>query len=371
MRVMVRVLVSIGSAAVMGGMGVGCGGDGGGVARDGAMTGAGGTSGDAGADAQVDPELAAFCASVQSMRIRSLERCTGVASAIAAKFVALDACTAFAPAVAAGRMVFNASEAAGCLSALDAMACDAGALPSACDRALHGALTPGSACNLIAEIARFSECEVGTFCVPSPSGGCKGTCVAGALLNQPCQGASQPCVSGETCTLAGTCTVRGSSGSECSIYTTPICEEGLVCSDLFGGTCGRRLGAGATCGGNPTECEFPMQCDRGLALEGTCKVPPKPGAACVVDEFQCAIGLSYCGADSKCHALAGIGEPCTTTDGEGTYCMLGACDTTLATPVCKPVAVGQQCGSSADCAPGSLCQPQLALGYNACTASCL
>ena len=370
MRVMVRLCASIVVAVAVVAGGVGCGGGGGGARQDGSPTGAGGISGgDAGADVQVDPELAAFCASVQAARVRILERCAGVASEIAAQYAPIDACAAFTPAVAGGRMVFNPTEAAGCLSALDAVACDAASLPSACDRALHGALTPGSACNLIADISRFSECEVGTFCVPSPSGGCKGTCVAGALLNQPCAGASQPCVAGEACTLAGMCTVRGSSGSECGIYTTPICEEGLVCSDLFGGTCGPRLRAGATCSGQPTECEFPMMCDRGLALTGTCKVPPKPGSGCVVNEYECGLGLSYCGADSKCHALAGIGQPCVNTDGEGTYCMLGMCDTTLATPVCKPFAVGAACSSTAECPPGSLCSSNF--GYGFCTASCM
>jgi hypothetical protein len=320
---------------------------------------------------QVDPALAAFCSSFQAVRVSIVQRCGGIAAEIAARFVAYDACLAFAPAVAAGRMVFNPDEAAACLAAMDAVACDTDTAPRECDRALRGTLAPGNTCNLAAVINGLSECEVGTFCVPLlAGGGCQGTCVAGAGLNQPCGGAQQPCLSGETCTLAGTCTLKASSGSECGIQTIPVCEQGLVCSDLFGGTCGPRKGAGATCSGQFTECEFPLQCDRGLALTGTCKMPPAPGAACVIDDFECGIGFSYCGADSKCHALAGIGDPCVNSDGEGTYCMFGMCDTALATPVCKPFATGASCTASADCAPGALCQPNQN-GYRVCTASCL
>jgi hypothetical protein len=97
-------------------------------------------------------------------------------------------------------------------------------------------------------------------------------------------------------------------------------------------------------------------CERGLSLTGTCVVPPKPGDTCVIDDFQCGSGFSYCGATSSCRALAKFGEPCTNLDGEGTYCMVGTCDETLAAPTCRPAAPGEGCTVQADCAPGSLCQ---------------
>jgi hypothetical protein len=345
---------------------MGCGGSGG--TKDGGMTtGAAGING--GGDAAVDPELAAFCALVKATRTNVLARCTGQATAIAAKFVDFDPCAAFGPSVAGGRMAFDPNNVAACIAALEAAPCDTDRLPNACDSVLRGLVPPGSACNLISEIVRFSECEVGTFCVAPITGGCQGTCVAGALLTRPCSG-SQPCLAGETCSLAdGTCTLKGSSGDECGFTTILVCEQGLVCSDLFGGTCGARKPSGALCTGQPTECEFPLQCDRGLDIEGTCRMPPRPGDACVVNEFQCSIGLSTCGPDGTCHAGSGIGEPCGGTDGEGQFCIIGECDTAAATPVCKRLAVGDYCGATADCPVGSLCIPQL--GYGVCTANCL
>ena len=167
-----------------------------------------------------------------------------------------------------------------------------------------------------------------------------------------------PCVLGETCSLAtGTCTTKGSSGDDCGISSIVACEQGLHCSDIFGGTCIADLQPGSACSGQPLECAPPGACDRGLALTGTCKIPPKPGDSCVVSQYECGIGLSYCGADNECHALAGFGEPCTNTDGEGTYCMFGTCDTTATTPVCQPIAAGSPCTVAADCAAGALCVP--------------
>jgi len=317
----------------------------------------------------LDPEFAAFCGQVRTVVASTFARCNGLAPEIAQKFVNIDPCAAWGPSVASGRMSFDfAADAAACISALQALPCDEEQGPAICDRVLWGRQTAGQDCSLVAQIQRFSECEAGSLCVPTP-GSCKGTCVQGALLTKAC-GAAQPCVQGETCSLAtSTCTTKGGSGDECGIYSILACEQGLHCSDLFGGTCVPHLQAGATCTGQPLECAPPSVCDRGLSLTGTCKVPPKPGDPCVIDEFQCGIGLSYCGADSKCHALAGLGDPCVNSDGEGTYCMIGTCDTAAASPVCKPVAAGSQCFSTADCGPGALCVP--GVYSNVCSPACL
>jgi hypothetical protein len=250
------------------------------------------------------------------------------------------------------------------LTALQTLACDADTTPNVCDHVLSGQLPPGQPCNLARRFSFISECQVGTFCVAGPSAGCQGVCVAGGLLTKPCD-FTRPCVSGETCNLGtGTCDLKGSAGDACGIDSIIACEAGLACSDILsGGTCTIRKAAGATCS-TPFECAFGTACDRGLDIEGTCRVPPKPGDACTPQEYQCTVGLSYCGADSKCHALAGLGQPCVSTDGEGTGCAVGLCDTTLATPVCKAAAVGGYCVSDIDCGPNALCVAQT------CTAAC-
>jgi hypothetical protein len=347
-----------------------CGGGGGGHGDGGPGTGGiGGGAG--GAGGMLDPAFTTFCMQARAAAVARVQACNGLAPEIAQKVVTVDPCVAWAPSVTGGRMQFDASaDAAACITALQTLACDADQSPSACDRVLWGLRTAGQSCNLIAQLASFSECEAGSLCVPSP-GGCQGTCVKGALLTQAC-GGSQPCVQGETCSLAtGTCTTRGASGDACGFDSIIACEQGLHCSDLFGGTCIADLPPGGACSGQPLECAPPGVCDRGLALTGTCRVPPKPGDACVIGNFECSIGLEYCGADSKCHALPSIGDPCNNTDGEVTTCMFGMCDTTAATPVCKKVAAGDPCTSTADCTSGALCVPSASGSYSVCSAVCL
>jgi hypothetical protein len=162
-------------------------------------------------------------------------------------------------------------------------------------------------------------------------------------------------VVGETCTLNAGCGLKGSAGSVCGPATSPECEEGLHCSDTFvGGTCVPHLGAGEVCSGD-IECAPPLVCERGSDITGVCPLPLKPGEACSVGDFECTSGYAYCGADGTCHADAKLGEPCNINNGETSYCILGDCDTSLATPVCTPAAEGEFCTGSASCVPGALC----------------
>jgi hypothetical protein len=321
--------------------------------------GTGGTTGGTGGTTG-DPALRAFCARVRDEQTDFLARCNGLATEIARAFVSIDPCAAWEPAVAEGRMQFDAAaDSAACVAALRAMTCDAGGLPAVCDGVLFGLRADGESCSFVAETTGFSECGRGSACVGELLGAaaCEGTCVKRGLIGQACSGA-QPCAVGYTCTVNNGCAPKGSAGSACGLSSSPECAEGFYCSDILsGGTCTAHKPTGAECSGQLSECAAPNICDRGAALTGTCEVPMKPGDACVVDEFECGSGFSYCGSDMKCHALATIGEPCTTEDGEGTYCLLGECDETLPTPVCKTFEVGDPCTHTAECPPGSLCLP--------------
>ena len=309
-----------------------------------------------------DPALAAFCADVRANQVGFLERCAGVAREIAEVYVTVDPCAVWGPAVDSARMLFDsAADRNACLAALQAMPCDIDAdeLPAACSSVLSGLRTIGETCSFAANATRFSECEIGTVCVGELLGStisCEGTCVRRSLLNEPCSG-SQPCQVGQTCTVNGTCAPKGGPGAACGLSSSPECIEGYHCSDTFAdGTCVAHLPLGAECTGAALECAPPAYCNRGGNITGTCDTLPKPGDACVVDDFECDDGFSYCGADGTCHALAKLGEPCENMDGEGTYCWIGTCDETLATPTCKAAAPGEYCSADADCQPGSLCQ---------------
>jgi hypothetical protein len=335
-----------------------------------AGTGTGGTSGTSGASGTAgstggtggttsDPALRTFCDRVRDEQVDFLARCSGLATELARAFVSIDPCAAWEPAVAGGRMQFDAAADAGaCIAAMRAMSCDADALPAACDAVLWGLRADGESCGFTAETTGFSECGAGSACVGALFGAaaCEGTCVKRGLIGQACSG-ERPCALGYTCTVNGGCAPKGSAGTPCGLTSSPECAEGLYCSDLTSGTCTARKPTGASCSGQLGECAPPNVCDRGASLTGTCEVPKKPGDACVVDDFECGTGFSYCGSDMTCHALATIGEPCTTEDGEGTYCLLGTCDETLPTPVCKTSGVGEPCTHTAECPTGSLCVP--------------
>src|SRR5262249_42587769 len=191
-------------------------------------------SGGADGGTPTDPNVETFCRSVRSLAVERFVRCGSLVTEMAEKIIPTDFCTTWGPAVAKGRMMFDNSQAMACLSALQALSCESRTMPPTCARALSGSQKEGDACGQATERTSFSECETGTLCVLAP-GSCQGKCVKGALLTQPCS-ATQPCARGETCNL-GTrrCDVTGSSGSACGINSVLVCDEGLYCSDLFGG----------------------------------------------------------------------------------------------------------------------------------------
>lgn len=348
-----------GSAAAGGTAGVASGGT--------AGSASGGTAGSTGGD--IGPELRAFCDQIHAAQVAFLERCNGLATAIAQVFVTIEPCAVWGPSIASGRMAFDASaDSAACLSALGAMSCDADAFPASCSPVLFGLRAPGESCAFAVEPTGFSECEIGTACVGELLGfeGCEGTCVERGIFGEACSSVA-PCVSGETCTLESGCAFKGSAGTPCGLTTSPECAEGLHCSDLISdGVCEEHLPVGATC--EPGECAPPAACERGGNITGTCEVPKKPGDSCVIDDFECTSGFSHCRADSTCHADPAIGEPCMIDDGEGAPCMVGSCDTSLPTPVCKAALADEYCTVHADCGAGSLCLPGVSGGR--CSPGC-
>jgi len=117
-----------------------------------------------------------------------------------------------------------------------------------------------------------------------------------------------------TC-LSGVCSTAQAAGETCNFQEGTICEAGLLCSG------------------------------------GTCKSPVGEGANCA--SISCAAGL-FCGSDSTCHRIVGIGNACDDTNGDPcdgySICTDGTC---LGRPK-----VGEACGGdlTTDCW-ASWCDP--------------
>jgi hypothetical protein len=377
---------ALGGATGKGGGGAlgGATGKGGGGALGGATgTGGGGSAGsgaggqlrDGGSDAAEDPALLSFCQSVHAAMVSRLGSCDGIAPAIAEQLLNIDPCAAWEGAIAAGTLLFDATNASACLTAMQSWACDADAVPNGCNGVLQGLVPTGGACNVARQRTFFSECQAGAICLPGGgSSACQGTCANLALLGQSC--ASVPCTSGETCDLSTyTCATKGSNGDACGGAAYRLCGEGLYCNDLVnGGTCQPQHATG-TCTTQTvqTECAPPAQCVYGFDITGTCQPLLQPGDACTNGDFDCP-NTMHCDANNTCQPGAAIGQPCEVTgDGEQILCVVGACNTnagTIANPVCTTTAPGATCVQDAECGPNALCAVGNTDSYTRCTSAC-
>lgn len=326
----------------------------------------GGNSGTGGNDAGAnDPQLTALCASLVEANVSRLGRCRGLATQVARNLVT-DPCIALKPAVAAGRLQFDPASADACIADLGSLACDITAAPASCEGVLSGQVADGSPCSLLVQTTLFSECESGSTCAAALTSTCQGTCTKLPQLNQAC-GSGVRCGSGATCSAAtSTCVPKGGVNAACGLNTSPECQPGLACSDLMSGTCTALAAVGGECSSS-SQCAPPLDCDRGANITGTCQLPLQPGDPCTVNDYQCGTGLSYCGADSKCHAEPGLGQACPVNDGENASCVIGTCTG----GVCKTVAAGEPCTINADCGPSALCVMDFTSSGSRCTAACL
>ena len=327
-----------------------------------AATGGSSSDDDAG---PIEQQLTAFCTSLVDANVSRLSRCQGLVTQVAQNLVT-DPCVALKLAVAAGRIEFDPASIATCIADLRSLACEVNAAPSSCNEVLSGQVSDAASCSLLVKATLFSECKVGSVCVSGLTSSCSGTCAKLAQLNEAC-GAGVGCTSGATCSAAtSTCVTKGALNAQCGLDSSPECQPGLACSNVLGGTCISLAGVGATCSSS-SQCTPPAFCDRGASLTGTCQPPLKPGDSCTIDNYDCSAGLSYCGADSKCHAQPGIGQTCPFNDGENGSCTLGTCTG----GVCTTIAATQSCSINADCGSSALCVMDLARGGSRCTASCL
>jgi hypothetical protein len=340
----------------------------------GGSTGAGGGQARDAANDAISPALISFCQSVRTARVNRLGMCNGIPSDIAQQLLNVDPCAAWETGVEAGTLLFDATDATACLTALQSFACDADAIPNICSNVLRGLVPTGGACNMARQLTFFSECQPGAICLPGASAnGCQGTCTALAQRGQDCS--HVPCTSGESCDLTThTCANKGGNGATCGPPGLVACGQGLYCSNLVtGGTCQPQHATG-TCAAQSeqVECTPPAQCVTGFNITGTCQPLSQPGDPCVNGDFDCPLTM-HCAGNNTCQPGARIGQPCLVTgDGEQILCVVGACNTnagTIVDPVCTTIAPGAACLQNADCGPDTLC----AVGSDSisrCTSAC-
>jgi hypothetical protein len=281
-------------------------------------------------------------------------------------------------AVALGHARFDASRAASCLAAIEALPCGTPERFASMDAGCFGVFEPtlevGDRCD---PAATFS-CGSGTYC--SGTDPCTARCEPAPGPLQSCE--SRPCASGG-CSLVNrdlaVCTGEmPETGEPCETICART-EEGAtaICS---GGTCvvAPIASAGDACGGHVADCLEGLICDGGI-----CRAPGATGAPCEYD-VACLDGLRC--LSGSCAPLATAGEPCDRRQecsDAAPRCTRGVCSTEdEETPFCEvtlhlgvwvyhcpaglacvdedsscrvPVALGAACDPFAPCIEGARC----------------
>jgi hypothetical protein len=283
--------------------------------------------------------VSTFCTSLLVAEAEAASRCIGGPSALWSLELGNNAsgtsaiCTELASAVTAGRVSYDSSQAAACISALGTVDCAtfaAGTLPTECTATLAGTVAAGGACHSNADCTSPNVCTG----LGGTTGSCTGTCTAMLAAGASCTVGGTPCTTGNTCGGSpATCTTSPTPRNlgETCIYDTgmmaaaPPCRVGLAC-DLSTFACVTPVALGATCEPGHGTCVTFSYCD---PTSKTCKQDPEVGGKCGTltgeDPIVC-IGPSYCklatgSTAGTCVALGAGGAACTSGD----ECASGAC----------------------------------------------
>jgi hypothetical protein len=245
--------------------------------------------------------------------------------------------------VASGKVKYNGSQVATCLSVYDTIGCTVMEtqnlhMPQSCQTVFQGTVATGGACY------NDEEC-VSLNCNRGGCGGvtgcCAGTCdpvTVTVASGGDCVAAGTTCADGTYCKLdststGATCTPRIAAGQSCTSLFGQ-CVAGKACtSDTMGGTrtCGNLPAEGQACpdnicDANADACDRTTNtCTRKIAIGGACP----SGAGCV--------DYATCDATTKvCVAQKAAGGTCSTaTDCLGSLvCTTGTCVSAPALPVC-------------------------------------
>ena len=332
---------STGTGGIAGSMGAG--GSAGSTGGTGGSTGTGGGAGSATA--------LEFCNNVAQAISSVVARCVGGTDAYWFMFysAAFD-CQRVSADVAAGRMVYDQSHAAACLSSIEGVDCSAiaGAGPSlpACTQVLWGTVPAGQVCSP----DPMSDCVPEAHC-EHVGYACSGICLTSVAVNGSCQSLDSdttlPCVAGAHC-VSGVCLADANEGQACGGYPSPTCAGDLRClgaTSIASGTCHAAANSGPCTDNSDCSSSGCM----GPTGAKTCQRWKFAGESCTPGQGECW-PLLYCGADGKCtDARAATQNQACGPDARGEivgcasglYCS-GATSTTTGTCV-PPKALGDPC----------------------------
>lgn len=211
-------------------------------------------------------------------------------------------------AIDANTVKYDSAKAVECISAVGSGSCGVldNQLPAVCRAALVGTVATGGDCDIDAQCAGLSRCQI-------MGSTCPGTCQARASAGIACT-KDADCALGLTCSTATShCTAPAVEDEPCQGGSAAQCAAGLLCvgnddSQMRAGSCkslGSALGKQA---GDP------------------CNLPQDPWCA---DDLSCVIE-AISPASHKCHVTAPVGGKCgLSLPGEcpaGQYCPLDFAD---------------------------------------------
>jgi hypothetical protein len=259
--------------------------------------------------------------------------------------------------IAEGTVVYDASKAAACLTAISQLDCAAlmNRDQPECLAALDGTVPLGGDCDL------NEECKGSALC-QSSSGTCPGQCVSLLSAGQACT-ADANCSNGLLCSSETKLCVKPAATGEACEYGSPPCGTGLLCLGKddtlhIPGTCQSAITA--------------LKGAEGDVCDPTAGNLCKTGVSCILDSvdiaglqlvWKCvATGTYEAGEDCK----PGIPEACSS----GNYCNTGLnplSGTCTAIPDAK-----EACGTGfgAECKPGAVCVQDVCENYAANGVSC-
>jgi len=307
-----------------------------------------------------------FCNGVFQAMSSAIARCWGGTDAYwVGVYSAVFDCQRVSADVAAGRMVYDQSHAAACLSSIEGVDCsvttssDPGGLP-ACTQVLWGTVPAGQACSPdpMSNCVPEASCEQVGYA-------CGGTCRTRVTVNGSCQSVdgtmTLPCVAGAHC-VSGVCLADAQEGQSCDGYAGPTCASNLRClgaTSSASGTCqaietSQPCTDISDCGGGVYGCMGPTGAK-------TCARWKFTGDSCTPGQGDCWRWF-HCGADGRCvDAPATQSQACGfDASGEFVGCASGLyCNglTSTAMGTCVPVkALGDSCTSLVECGyPHGLC----------------
>jgi hypothetical protein len=251
-----------------------------------------------------------------------------------------------------GFLVYDAKDAADCRNALDDDLCAAAA--AVFSLSLQGVLAscpqPPQGTRALGQSCYDTlDCQGDAFCDRSNT--CPGVCSEALPEGAECAGDDRECAGDLKCVVT-TCTTPIATGQSCP--ASGWCEEGSVCREAYDGTfeltCHALGDVGTPCGGN-NHCLPGLVCPvLDTGSSATCSTPIAEGNSCRFSS-QCAAGLA-CVAD-VCASEPTLGEVCDSFLFGGHDCASGfICDA----EVCKAARFpGQSCGGDLETCAEGLC----------------